>query len=970
MPDKKRILVVEDEMIVAQSICTGLDRMGYTAIGPAGNAADAVRLALREKPDLILMDIHLGKESDGIEAAQQIHKTHIIPIVYLTAHSDLHTIDRAKLTGPYGYIHKPFSENEIRSAIEMALYKHEKQLEVNRSERLLSTTLRNIGDAVLATDWQRNISYANPVLASLLGSDGDELTGKPLPDVIRLVSEKDGSTVDIPEDEPLYESGRWYLPDQCMLVDGEGGHIPVSGSFAVIADEDQNAAGIVAVLRDIRRERKHAETTRVRKRFESTINEIRTRLIQDKPPDIQSILKSVARSVSADRACLSLHPSGNKNIQDHRERYFWSEPVAHDAPSDADLSKSRDTHDFPERPDGTDERHGHQDPYCDHLWIELADGEMRFFPDAGALPEKASGLQEQLRLNGVMSLAVFPFRSEETGYVGAVNLFWRKPKEVLKELEAHSLSMMVELVSAHIVRAKAEDLLRSSEQRFRHLIQKSSDVITVLNPDGEFTYVAPSVKKVLGYNEEELEGKSAFDFVHKEDLAQVKRSFEKLRDRSVDEVVVECRFRDSKGQWVHLESIGSNLTKDPALKGIVINSRDISDRIRFQQELIDAKETAEAMSRVKTALLANMSHEMRTPLTGILGFATIMESELPEGEFKEMSTRIYASGQRLMETIESVLDLVKLEADKVRVQPERTNIIDEVTRNVNLHARPARHKDLELKVKSDHKELFVDVDRQLLGRILYNLLSNAIKYTDEGYVQVAISTDRDLLDEWLLIDVEDTGIGISTEFLPRVFDEFQQESSGYSRKYEGTGLGLTISRKLAKVIGGAITVRSKKGEGSTFTLRIPLVSSDGPMRTMPQGEHADKDDQRKKHDTRRILVVEDDFDSSEVARVYLNPDYDVVIVDSGEKALDEVKSGAYDLVLLDISLGPGMDGVKTLKAIRKQSGYGSVPVIALTAHALRGDADYYMSQGFSSYMSKPYKKKELLKVVTNYLDES
>lgn len=947
MPDKKRILVVEDEMIVAHSICAGLERMNYASVGPAGNAADAIRIALEEKPDLILMDIHLGKQSDGIEAAETILKEHLIPIVYVTAHSDPHTIDRAKATGPYGYIHKPFSENEIRSAIEMALYKHEKQLEINRSERLLSTTLKNIGDAVIATDRDLVISYANPVAETLLGTEADELPGKKLKDVIRLVSEQNNLPVTWPGEELMERSERWYLPEDCLIVGKDGEQVPVNGSLAAIHDDKARPAGVVAVLRDMRRERKHARTTRIRKEFENVINGIRVRLMQDDPPDIPAILGQMAQSVLATRACLCMYPSGNGGSEGREERISWVSPAENATGRD----KKSCTH------------------LCGSWWKgETATGEPLLFTEVGMLPDAAAAEREMMADDGVGSVAIFPFQSRETGYVGAVSIYWPNSRNKFPELEVHSLSLMVELVSAYMVRLRAEELLRSNEKRFRTLIQKSSDVITILDSDGRFVYVAPSIQKTLGYHEDELRGKSAFDFIHNEDMAQARNAFRKMVEQSDEEMVLECRFLHKNGKWIHLESIGTNLTEEPTIAGVVINSRDISDRKQFQQELIRAKETAEAMSRVKTALLANMSHEMRTPLTGILGFASILESELPEGEDRDMAVRISASGQRLMETIESVLDLVKLEADKVRVQPERTNLIDEVRRNVNLHARPARHKDLGLEVNSDLEELFVDVDRQLFGRIMYNLVSNAIKYTDAGYVEVSVTTERDLLDEWVLVHVRDTGIGISTEFLPRVFDEFQQESSGYSRKYEGTGLGLTISRKLAKILGGSITVKSKKGEGSTFTLRIPLKSSDGPVREHPEPK-IHQPAGKKSEDVARILIVEDDFDSSEVAKVYLGSLYDVVIVDSGEKALDEINKEKFDLILLDISLGPGMDGVKTLKSIRKNSSFGSVPVIALTAHALRGDADYYLSQGFSAYMSKPYKKQDLLGVVANYLND-
>ncbi len=701
-----------------------------------------------------------------------------------------------------------------------------------------------------------------------------------------------------------------------------------------LVEEDEMALG------------QHAGTTRKRKQFESVINRIRVGLMQGKPPDMSVILGQIAEAVQAVRACLCIYPTGTAQPDRKETRISWTSP---DVRSCGDKNES-----------------------CIHLcgnwWKEeISTGEPMLFPDVAMIPDRAAAEREMMVKEEIGSVAFFPFQTKEAGYQGAVAIYWPQSRKDFSELEVHSLSLMVELVASYMVRTRTEEMIRSSEKRFRTLIQKSSDVITILDSEGKIIYVAPSVQKTLGYCEEDLLGKPALDFIHNEDMAEVRDSFRRMMEQADEEIMLECRCLHKNGNWIHLESIGTNLMEEPTISGVIINSRDISDRKRYQQELIQAKETAESMSRVKTALLANMSHEMRTPLTGVLGFASILESELPEGEAREMAVRISASGHRLMETIESVLDLVKLEADKVRVQPERVNLIDEVSRSVNLHARPAGHKDLGLEVKSDIEELLVDVDRQLFGRILYNLLSNAIKYTDAGLVEVTVATERDLLDEWALVHVRDTGIGISTEFLPRVFDEFQQESSGYSRKYEGTGLGLTISRKLAKILGGSISVQSKKGQGSTFTLRIPLKSSEAPIQEKPE-INIHQPVGKKSGAVARILIVEDDFDSSEVAKMYLGELYDVVIVDSGEKALDEIKKSKFDLILLDISLGPGMDGVKTLKSLRKKASYRSVPVIALTAHALRGDADYYLSQGFSAYMSKPYKKKDLLGVLANYLD--
>ncbi len=942
MSEQKKILVVEDEVIVAQNIRKGLERSGYAVIGPVGDAERAIQTALEKNPDLILMDISLDGGRDGVEVVRELNRHMDVPVIYITAHGDSKTVERAKQTAPFGYLHKPFSENEIHSTIEMALYKHETQRKINRNENIMSTTLRSIGDALVASDANFHVNYVNPIAEDLFGKPEADLLGEKIESLCSFTHEKNGEPVINPCRLVIDSGERVHLPDDCVLVNFRNKRIPVSGSFSVILNEKDQPAGVVIVLRDVTREWKEEEAKSIQSRLESVANEIRIRLIRDAQPDISAILGLLGRSVSAERAYLCLFPVGYETECDKIEIIDW-------------LHEDRDPGLY-----GIDRNH---ELIGNWLNNRISDGKPIIFTDIDEMPDEASYEKKCLKKADVKSMVAFPFRSWNVSYLGLIGFDWIGQHYKCSDIEKQMLAMMTELIATYMGRMKAEEMVRSSENRFRTLIQNSTDIITVLDVNRTFQYVSPSVKKILGYEPEELLGKDAFQLIHQDDRAIVEKNYKDVLLGLMDEQIVEHRFKHKKGHWVYLESVGSNLINSSEEGGLVVNTRDISDRKQVERDLISARDTAEEMNQVKTALLANMSHEMRTPLTGILGFASILESDLPEGEAREMAMRINLSGRRLLETIESILDLAKLESEKVEIQLERVNIVEEISRALEVHSRPARHKELNLRVQTELAELYIDIDRQLFNRVMYNLISNALKYTNEGEVSVHISRLQEGESSYAKVDVQDTGVGISSEFLPKVFDEFQQESKGLSRKFEGSGLGLTITRKLVEMIGGNITVYSKKDEGSLFSIRLPLKEEKN-RKVEEQGFSEKAGDEKQKP---RILLVEDDYDSSVITRLYLGQVSDVKIVDSGEKALEELQSGNFNLVIMDISLGEGMDGVSTLKVMRSNLLLVDVPAIALTAHALSGDADFYLKEGFAGYLSKPFKKDDLLQLVGKLL---
>ena len=392
--------------------------------------------------------------------------------------------------------------------------------------------------------------------------------------------------------------------------------------------------------------------------------------------------------------------------------------------------------------------------------------------------------------------------------------------------------------------------------------------------------------------------------------------------------------------------------------------RDITDRKKFEQALIEAKEHAERMSRLKSSFLTNMSHEIRTPLSGILGFASIMAQD-KEAKHFELAMLIEKSGRRLLDTINSVLDLSMLESDSFILHPKILNVPEEVEEKVSLLQPLARDKGLSLFVELPEQPAFASLDSACLDRILNNLIGNAIKFTEHGHIKVMVNRKSD----YVIIKISDTGIGISESFVERLFDEFEQESSGISRLYEGSGLGLSITRRLVKLMHGTISVESERGKGSMFTVTFPLARDEADARFLRQDRTPALRSMPQRNKL-EVLVVDDDPKMRTLIRLLLNRICRVDLADSEQSAIEQASQKRYDMVLLDINLGRVRTGVDALKELRKIPQYDLIPVVALTGYSLPRDREYLLESGFDDYLPKPIKEDLLYNVVNQVLDLS
>jgi PAS domain S-box-containing protein len=506
------------------------------------------------------------------------------------------------------------------------------------------------------------------------------------------------------------------------------------------------------------------------------------------------------------------------------------------------------------------------------------------------------------------------------------------------------------------------DALAESEQRYRRLVNFSPFPMAVLIA-GCFKYVNDAGAKLFGVlSPEELIDKPIADFGKTAFYEHAKDRIQQFLNDPRDMAFIEEKFVRNDGQIIDIEVTAIPITYD-GMDAVQVVIRDITERKRSESELIAAKERAEQSDRLKDAFIANISHEIRTPLNVILGYSSLIMAEMADRVTADEQTffeSIERGGQRLMRTVEHILNISSIQAGTFELHPERLDVNMRVEKLVQDLRSIATEKGLQLETIDEYQGAIIIADRYCLDQALTNLIDNALKFTNRGGVTIRVYKQ----DRRVCIEVKDTGIGISAEYLPKVFNVFSQEIIGYTRPFEGLGLGLALTKRYVEFNQGSITVKSRKGQGTTFTLRFLSATVPETIQTELPLTHDEQVGRPSPSETdrpsaRTILVVEDDEQTQEYMRVLLKKEFTIKIATSGTEAWDILSKNGIDLILMDLSLRGDEDGLHLTRRIRENLSFHTVPIIAITAHAFPDDKQKSLAAGCNRYLSKPFQIEEL-----------
>jgi len=494
-------------------------------------------------------------------------------------------------------------------------------------------------------------------------------------------------------------------------------------------------------------------------------------------------------------------------------------------------------------------------------------------------------------------------------------------------------------------------LAEAEREQYYKFFKVSSDLMCMADPNGCFKKVNPACIQTLGYSEEELLSHPFIEFVHPDDrqstLDEMKRQLQ---------LGYSCNFenrylcKDGSVRWLSWRAAYQ------ADEGTTYaTARDITERKEIVAELAAAKEAADAANRAKSQFLSNMSHEIRTPMNGILGMATLLEYTALSDDQRGYLEAIRASGETLLGLINELLDLSKVESGKMELEQTRFSLRGSIAAVLKSQLPSVSAKGLAVgtEISGEVPDHLVG-DQLRLKQILLNLVSNAIKFTDSGSISISATLARREGERALIrFAVTDTGIGIKSEALERLFDPFSQADASISRKYGGTGLGLSICSRLATLMGGRIWTESTAGAGSTFFVEIPFHVDPAPV---------ERREERKipaatawSGPPVRVLLVEDqEINRRYAMEILRRRGYLMEAARDGEEAIRRWEQGGGDLILMDVQM-PVLDGIETTRIIRKREAATGcrVPIVALTAHALREDRETLLSLGFDGYVAKP-----------------
>lgn len=754
----------------------------------------------------------------------------------------------------------------------------------------LAITLASIGDGVITTDVKGYVTFMNQTAEELTGWVQAEAEGKPLDEIFKVVNKNTNMIAESPFLRAMTKGTKIGLESATMLISRNGAGYYISASSSPIRDNNADVIGLIIVFRDI---------TRI-KRIENDLKNEQEGLkaIFDATPVGMLILDESLTIKHVNDSFLDTFKKSSMEIIAQRFGSIFSCRGSQDA----------------EKGCG----HGSACHNC-----QLREALM-----------EAIAFSKPLKDLEIKKVLIIDEQEVE-------RYFRINAAPVLLGGMKHAIVVLNDITEHR----KLEEGLK----RYQLLSENANDIILFADVDGGVIEANEAALRAYGYTKEELLNKPIFYMVNPDTKSPVGAQPYQANSKGIYYEATAYR-KDGSTFAAEVSMQGTEVGDSKVLMAIL---RDVTERKNINKELKKAKESAEAANQAKSEFLANMSHEIRTPLNGMIGMIDLtLLTDMSEEQEDNLYTAKECAGI-LLNLINDILDFSKIEAGKLTVDSINFNIEDLIYQTIKPHSIKAQSKGIELMYKLDAKiPQVVNGDPYRLKQIINNLLGNAVKFTDKGEVNFSVKLlskkDGQLELEFL---ISDTGIGISEEDISRLFRSFSQVDSSYTKKHGGTGLGLAISRQLVEMMNGSIRVESKIGNGSNFyfTARLGIGNkSTGDTR------NAVSEIKKTKHPLRILLVEDDNINQLVITRIIDETGHKVITANNGVEALQRLNDEAVDVILMDIQM-PEMDGIEATKRIRKLEEMTGrhIPIIAITAYALQGDSEKFLSVGMDGYIAKP-----------------
>jgi len=925
---KTTVLIVEDEAIVMADLAGKLKQLGYEVVGTAATGEEAIELGVRLLPNVVLMDIWLKGPMDGIEATEVLQSRIDVPVIYLTAHSDAATLDRAKITQPFGYILKPFEERELATTIEMALYKHQSDRQIREHREWLKVTLTSIGDAVIACDTEGRVTFLNPVAESLMGWTTEEAVGLAIQDVFRIINEQTGQPLEEPVSRVLREGRAVALANHAALVTRDGRTIPIEDSAAPILDAMGQVIGAVLVFHEVTEKRRAQETLRE--------SEQRYRLLFDRNPDGVFALDTEGRFVLANEACASITGYAVEELL----QMTFSQLCAPN-----DLAKT--VKHF--------QRCLHE-PQYQQLETALIrnDGQRIDLWVAG------DTLVQNGKVAGV--------------YCTAKNITERKQTEKRIQTILQRFYTVLSSVYTGLLLVSDEGRIEFANQAFCNLFQlddSPEELVGLTSPEMlakiSTAYLSPDdavarIRKIIGQDQpiagEEVamsngrmflrdfipihvDGRSYGRLWHHTDITE-RNEMEKELRKSRDELEFRVQERTAELQ-----------------KAYDTLQAETEQRRRLEEQLLQSQK----MEAVGT-LAGGIAHDFNNILAAILGNAELALDDIDkQNPARQNISQILKATHRARDLVNEILTFSR-KSGKEHKPIRLTPLVKETFKLL----RASLPTTIKMEMHAAATDDVVLANPSQFQQVLMNLGTNAAQaMSDGGQMEITVLDarfdsvhtipDPDMRPgDYVELAVRDTGCGMDDEVQKRIFEPFFTTKAMGS----GTGLGLSVVYGIVKSCQGAIRVISKPGEGSTFKVFLPKAEGGAEAlaaakTNLPRG-------------TERILFIDDEEALRVMAEGMLSRlGYKVTTEEDPRSALRLLQDNpeTFDLIIADHTM-PGMTGLSLIKEILKIK--PQMPAILYTGYNNSVDEKRAKTAGVREFLMKPLTRQELAEAVRRALD--